>query len=325
MGYSKETYDIVKNKLEERRQKAEHTAFLAKEKFMRENPEARMVLHKIGQTGAKIGTIVAKGGDVKENLEKLKDENLKLQAEFDEILKKNGLTKADIEPKYSCTKCKDTGYRDGFRCECYINLLKMTAIESLNRVSPLRISDFESFDVNLCRNERGELETSMQAVYTKCVDYARNFSMESEGLLMMGDTGLGKTHLSLAIAKAAAEKGYGVVYGSVFSFVNAIEKERFRETDEDTQSVLLDADLLILDDLGAENLTSYTSSALYNIIDTRIMTNKPTIISTNHNFQDLTRKYSSRFVSRVYSAFTVLKFIGSDFRVASKSRMMGRR
>ena len=139
---------------------------------------------------------------------------------------------------------------------------------------------------------------------------------------MMGNTGLGKTHLSLAIAAVVTQNGYGVVYGSVNNLVSKLEKEHFgRDEDNGTLESLLTCDLLILDDLGTEFRTAFSTAELYNIANTRQMAKRPTIISTNLTMKELEAAYSSRFTSRIIADYVRCLFQGEDIR--QKKRMMG--
>ena len=78
--------------------------------------------------------------------------------------------------------------------------------------------------------------------------------------------------------------------------------------------MVCDADLLILDDLGAEFATQFTVSAIYNIINSRILGGKPTIINTNLTLSELRGRYTERIVSRLMGTYSVLNFYGNDIR-----------
>lgn len=137
---------------------------------------------------------------------------------------------------------------------------------------------------------------------------------------------MGKTHLSLAIAHEAIEKGYGVIYGSAQNMVTNLEKERFQKDNEqqDTNQLMLQCDLLIIDDLGTEFSTSFVTAAIYNIVNTRLMTHKPTIISTNLSMKELEERYTERFASRILGSyiplFSVVKISGNRKDVKNKCR-----
>ncbi|MEG0895115.1 MAG: ATP-binding protein, partial [Oscillospiraceae bacterium] len=145
-----------------------------------------------------------------------------------------------------------------------------------------------------------------------CKLYAEGFSLNSHSVLMIGNTGLGKTHLSSAIAKKVSQNGFSVMYVSYLDLVRNLQSEYFGKSDGNTMSKVLDADLLILDDLGVEFDSQFNISALYNIINSR--TNKPTIINTNLTAAELEKKYSQRIVSRLLTLYKCLKFTGVDVR-----------
>ena len=161
----------------------------------------------------------------------------------------------------------------------------------------------------------------MRNIYDFCRRYADNFKKDSGNLFFTGATGLGKTHLSLAIAAEAINKGFGVVYGTAQTFAPSLERERFTRTEEsggDTLDLLNDCDLLIIDDLGMEISSSYITATIYNVIDTRITLKKPTIISTNLSMQELEKRYNERFTSRIIGFYDRLIFRGKDIRMKKK-------
>jgi DNA replication protein DnaC len=133
---------------------------------------------------------------------------------------------------------------------------------------------------------------------------------------MQGETGLGKTHLSLAIAGEVIEKGYTVLYNSAQNIFNELQKERFGKGDSDGrfEPMVLECDLLVIDDLGAEFSTQFTNAALYNIVNTRINASLPTIISTNLSLKELEERYTRRISSRLIGEYNTLYFIGGDVR-----------
>ena len=135
---------------------------------------------------------------------------------------------------------------------------------------------------------------------------------------MLGKTGLGKTHLSLAITKEVIIKGYSAAYDSIVNFLREIEKEHFGRSDKDTLSLLLDVDLLVLDDLGSEFDSAFYSSTVYNIINSRLNKGLPTVISTNLSPQEMQKKYDDRIISRLFAMYDYLKFSGSDIRQQKK-------
>ena len=142
-------------------------------------------------------------------------------------------------------------------------------------------------------------------------------------MLFAGKTGLGKTHLSLAIAQTVIENGYGVIYVSAPNILSRLESNQFSgrsvERTEDEQ-LLQECDLLIIDDLGTEFVTKFTQAAIYNIINTRLNSGKPVIISTNYSTKELEDIYGNRMVSRIVGVLRKIEFFGSDIR--QKKKMM---
>ena len=176
---------------------------------------------------------------------------------------------------------------------------------------PLKESKFSNFNTDLYPEADRE---NMREILEFCIGYAQQFSPDSKSLLFFGRTGLGKTHLSLAIASAAIERGYGVIYGSSQNFLNQIQDEAFGRKDGDSLNAILDCDLLILDDFGTEFTSSYISSAVYNIINTRILRGKPTIINTNLSLSEINSTYGERIFSRIIGNYVIKQFTGKDIR-----------
>ena len=326
MGYSaevrKKSIDIIK----ERKLTAERQADYRKEKIFSEIPEAEQYERDIASCAIKAGRAVFRGGDVKAELEKLKNESLKLQAELDTLLKSKGYTPKDLEPFYTCEKCSDTGYieKDNrtVMCACLKKVMVETACAELNKNSPLSLCRFEDFSLDYYSKEKSpEYPRSsyeqMCNILEYCKRYATSFTPKSESVFMNGKTGLGKTHLSLAIANEVIQRGFGVIYVSAPTVISKLEKEQFSRNKEDnnTEQTLTECDLLIVDDLGTEFTTQFSSKALYNLFNSRLLLGKPIIINTNLTLKELEDTYTQRFVSRIIGEAHRLDFFGRDVRL----------
>lgn len=328
MGYNEKTRRRAAEILRERKLSAESTAEENRERIFDEIPEARDYEKKLSICGLNAARALVKGGDVQKALSELKDESLRLQLEYERLLYENGYTLADLEPKYFCPKCKDTGYYEQnnktVMCECLKNALAEAACEELNRSSPLALSTFEDFDLKYYsmdvddRYPRSPYDQMSRILYF-CRKYADTFSLNSGNIFMCGKTGLGKTHLSLAIANEVIKKGYGVIYAPAPKIVSILEREQFsRDKSNNESSMFLDCDLLIVDDLGTEFTSSFSASAVYNLFNDRLLSGKPVIINTNCALNELEKLYSERFVSRIMGEATRLDFFGTDVRILKK-------
>ncbi len=325
MGYDKKIYVKAKKELAARKQKAESEQKARHDEICLKFPEILALERDMARTGADAVKAIGLGANAEEYIEKISRQNLKAQQLREKILTENGYDKDYLEIKYTCPKCRDTGLRGAYVCECFTELVKKLAFEELSRSSPMKLSSFSSFKTSfypdtLDPNTGVVPREHMTNILQFCKLYAEKFTTDSQSLLMYGKTGLGKTHLSLAIAGEAVNKGYAVVYDSTPNIMNRLEKEHFGKvsSDTDTLEMLSKCDLLILDDLGAEFQTSFTVSCLYNIVNNRLLSSLPTIISTNLDPKELEEKYTQRIASRFVGTYISLGFCGNDVRQIKK-------
>ena len=221
------------------------------------------------------------------------------------------------------SECRDTGYVNGQMCQCLKQLRRAEAYQQLSSDLPLEKCRFDNFLLEYYQ-PGSRAYTQMEGVLRACRKFAQRVRADSPSMLFKGGTGLGKTHLSLAIANAAIEKGFGVVYGSAQSFAVALERERFDREGAGTFQQLTGCDLLILDDLGAEFPSQYVNAMLYDAVNARMLGDRPTVISTNLSMKELEDRYGERFASRVAGYYGKLEFCGADVRVQQRRRRMER-
>ena len=251
-------------------------------------------------------------------------ENQEAQGLCQRLLVLNGYPADYLDLHYTCEKCSDTGYLQNTWCDCLKREIARIGIQRMQQRAHLELHDLADFSLGYYRGvttpSGQSCEAIMKNIYDKCVSYAQRFSMESPSMLFFGPTGVGKTHLSLGIARVVLEKGYSVLYDSIIDLLGAVEREHFGRSKEDTDtlSLLLSADLLIMDDLGTEFDTSFNVSTVYNIINTRLNRRLPTIISTNLSFQEIRDRYAPRIVSRLFAGYDCLEFVGNDVRLMKK-------
>ena len=323
MSYLRKYYIMAEGELENRKTRNRELQQERIAKAEESIPRLRDLRKQLASGGAKLAAVLVSGGDIKKSVEKIAEENLSVQREIRELLLKNGFKPNCLDPIYSCEKCQDTGIYNNERCSCFMNDVRRFQCMELNSSSAMNLCSFETFELNFYpENTESTSGVSIRKImennYTFCKDYAKNFCLPQVGVLMTGGTGLGKTHLSLAVGKEVIEKGYSVIYGSAPDLLKKVEKENFRGNEEiDTAQLLHECDLLIIDDLGAEFETKFNDSVIYNLVNTRMNTGRPIIINTNLQTSELQKRYGDRIASRLLT-LEVLTFFGNDIRLIKK-------
>ncbi len=303
-----------------RRQKAFEIAQFNMNKLQNELPKAQQLKHESAKLCSQAAVLAASGGDEKE-VENLLSLAKKTEQEREKVLKNAGFNSENLKPKFECALCEDTGFLNGKYCNCVQELTKSLRRNELNESSPFSLCKFEDFSINkypefLIEQHGITAREHMQSIYSYCKAYADNFELTNASLYMCGYAGLGKTHLALSIANVVLEKGYDVVYTSSQEAFENIEKERFGTKEGDTLQTMLNAQLLIVDDLGTEFITNYISACLYNLVNAR---KNPTIYTSNIvDDSVLRRRYTEKIVSRLLGNCEVLTFCGEDIRLLNK-------
>ena len=319
MGYSAEIYTKALSIVDRRRADAKAVAAEHRREVYAKIPQMQALDAEISRAAADAAKAIGMQGDAQKYVQSLSERNLAAQEKRRVLLRENGYPEDYLKEKHTCSLCSDTGFCGGIRCKCVDDLMRRIAYSSLCSDFPVERSTFESFNLGFY-SKRADPKTGvvpytrMEEVLNYCKQYAADFDMHSPSLFMYGETGLGKTHLSLAIAGAVTKKGFGVIYGSAQNLLDRIEREHFKGEDEGANDAILGCDLLILDDLGAEFSTQFSVSAVYNILNTRLMSGKPVIISTNLTIKELEKRYTRRITSRIFGTYTTLAFVGSDVR-----------
>lgn len=250
--------------------------------------------------------------------------------------KKNLLVAANLpsnylEMHYECEECQDTGFIGDKQCKCFKQALIDLSYEQSNIKTILSKENFSKFtpiywSKDKFVNANGELTSqydSMTAIYEHCVSFCKNFKNSHQNLLMLGGTGLGKTFFCNCIAKKILDDGHTVLYFTAPQLFKLLNDSKFNrdsldEKNLDLISTINKVDLLIIDDLGTEAITTNTISELFDIINSRYVSQLSTIISTNLTFQQLATSYSKRVFSRLYGEYEPLQFIGEDIRKQKK-------
>ena len=306
MGYNKEYIKKALDEIIENGNKSRRIYEKQKAEILDKEPRLKEIETQFMQIGSLLGVTALSG-----NTERL----TALQTKFDALVKEQNELKAKVDLKdYEpvCAACSDTGYVGSTLCKCVLKRAKELSFAGLSAEMPIGENRFDNFSLDYYSDEN---KPAMKKVFEFAKEYAKNLNPKSENILFFGGTGLGKTHLSLAIAGVALEKGMGVVYSPAQNLIQKLEKEHFSyNSDTPILDDVMECDLLILDDLGTEFSTAYSQALIYNIINTRILSNKPTIISTNFEFDFISEKYTPRVASRIMGCYAIKKFSGSDIR-----------
>ena len=327
MAYDEKVVRAARGRLEKRRRDAETSAAALRERMCGEIPRLREIEREKAAAIPEL-THAILAGNADGEMERIQQKNLELQQEMADILRSNGCDRDNFEPRYTCTKCGDTGYVNGAVCDCYRRLLQEEACNALSGLSAMRLTDFGSLRLDYYDNTVDpKLGVSprehMRDIIDYCRDYTAAFDTHGDSLLLQGATGLGKTHLCLAIARGVTEQGFGVVYGSVQPLIRRLEAEHFGREQGDSEGQLISCDLLVLDDLGMEFDTPFSRACLYNVLNARLLEGRPTVVSTNLSIHALKERYGDQIASRISGGFVPLLCVGNDIRQIIRRQSLG--
>ncbi|MBR4012792.1 MAG: ATP-binding protein [Clostridia bacterium] len=319
MGYNTEDYIRVRDKFSKKyllaRQRAEertqHIHTLIPEVF-----EIDRVLSGTGMDIMKVITSGEKNTDAA--IAKLEARNNALIEKRNAYLTANGFPTDYTDVHYDCEKCGDTGYVDTVMCDCMKKALVKAGFESSGLGALIGKQTFDNFSLEyyeVANNRKRNAERLVEMLK----QFAESFNDESyANFLITGTSGLGKTHLSSAVAEKVIERGYDVLYVSAISLISDFEENRFGSgmgsgKAHDVRRYY-EADLLIIDDLGTEISNKFTQSCIYEVINTRINNRKSTIINTNLNSTEIKSVYSERIASRILGEYMPALLVGVDIR-----------
>ena len=308
---------------EKKRRKSEYNLEKRKEEAYKRFPRLEEIDIEINKIAINKAKAILNNDDV---IKELDEKATQLKEERKEIIKKE---KIDLEKKYECSICKDTGYIQkenelAVMCSCLKqNLLNMSYNQS--NLSDIHKDTFENFNLNLFSDD-GKKSARKNIKYIKdgCINFIENFeNLETHNLLFTGNTGLGKTFMSNCIANEMLKRGKTVLYQTAPVLLENVIDNKFNkyknENADEFYNTILNVDLLIIDDLGAECLNTMKLSELFTILNTRILNlnNKPTktIISTNLSIEQIFKIYEERIGSRIAGYYDIYQFFGDDLRL----------
>ena len=330
MAYDKKLLSAARRELERDREAHEDELEARRRDIYAREPRIRAIDRELSATAIQVlRAALEQGSDPEKAIASLRERNLSLQEERSRLLRGLGLPADWLTNRPMCEKCGDTGYEGAATCECvkrrYARLLK----QQLSSVLPIEDQNFEKFNLSyysprIDPNMHDSPLENMRVNLFECKAYARNFGENSPNLLLYGSTGLGKTFLSTCVAEAVSARGFSVAYDTAINIIAAYETIKFGNGDgaaaAERAARYERADLLIIDDMGTEMGTAFTVSALYNLINNRLMAKRPMIINTNLLPETLSEKYSPAVASRLLGEFLPLRFFGDDIRLLKMRR-----
>lgn len=297
-------------------------------------PRLAEIDRELRQTVAEIVSASLRSGvDPAPAIAVMRDKNMSLQRERSSLLASVGLSEHYLDETPLCSKCGDTGWQGTVMCDCLKVLCTQEQIRELSKLLDLGDQSFDSFQLDYysassCPGWEVTPRDNMEVVYDLCLNYALKFGrFFINNLLLTGGPGLGKTFLSACIARAVSENGFSVVYDTAGNVFSCFEEKKFSrdlssvQEAEDATRRYLNCDLLILDDLGSELTTPFVQSALYQLINTRLMRQLRTVISTNLTVDQIGQRYTPQVSSRLQGEYRALPFFGEDIRLLRKRRL----
>lgn len=203
-----------------------------------------------------------------------------------------------------------------FPCSCQADTLRARRLQALRMLSNLDHLERFTF-ATFCPEGQG-LAPDRQANLRRVFERAQGFAQHPEGwLVMRGGYGCGKTHLAIAIANACVEQGLPVLFITVPDLLDHL-RATFSSTASQSYDERFDeirnAPLLILDDLGTEQGTPWALEKLFQLLNSRYMSRLPTVITTNHELEELEPRLRSRLAD--ITLVQIATILAPDYRQA---------
>jgi DNA replication protein DnaC len=288
-------------------------------------PKVKSIESQMKKMGLKVAMASLKNpSDAAIELKVIEEEVKVLQREKAILLTEQNIPHDYLEVHFECSNCEDTGFVNGKPCHCYKQEQIKLSYEFYTLTDVLNKENFDTFNLELFSDQYNDTIQSsprdhMKAIKSDAEAFVKDFKHKNnQNYIFSGQVGLGKTFVCNCIAKALLDKGHTVLYQTAFKIIDIISNYRFNsnKTDQMRQDyrLLVECDLLIIDDLGTEMINSFSNTEMFNIINSRLLASKKTIISTNFTPEQLEQNYSSRIFSRLIGNYKFVAFIGDDLR-----------
>lgn len=333
MAYDPNIVRRASARLEENRRAREEQLEALRRRVYAQEPRLARLDRQMRGTMAELAAAALRRGDgAAEVIRAIRTKNLDIQQERAVLLGGMGLPEDALDDKPACPLCGDTGWQGAQMCSCLKQLCAQEQIQELSKLLDLGEQSFDHFRLDYYSDtvypgQATSPRDNMDLVYEVCLNYAQKFGhFQFKNLFLTGAPGLGKTFLSACIARSVSEQGFSVVYDTAANIFAQFENRKFQRDAEGVQSArdetrrYLNCDLLILDDLGSELTTQFIQSALYELVNTRLMGDRRMVISSNLTMTEVGKRYSPAIASRLMGEFYVLNFFGDDIRLRKQKK-----
>ena len=314
-------YDELLRSYDMKQQRARDALNARREAVYEKVPDIRALDHEAAEAGMKAARARILVGAY--DAEVLRKKLSELSDKRTTLLLEAGFPENALELWYECPICRDTGFVNGRKCTCFLEAETRLYYDRFALGKVLEKENFAHFSFDCYSDTITDKKTGLSArqyaqiAYDRARYTASHIGEAGSSLFIYGRTGLGKTFLTHCIAKEALDNGHSALYFSAGEFVSLLGDSYFGrgESQDFSERMVIESDLLIIDDLGTELTNSFVSSQLFRCINERILRERTTVISTNLSLEEFRETYSERIFSRIASHYTVIKLVGDDIRL----------
>lgn len=211
-------------------------------------------------------------------------------------------------------------------CDCYekkieeeieLKELELSKQRKINRIKKFKDISILDKKIESANFENAEMNKHLKI----CKSYAEKF-LEKKlevGILLYGSVGTGKTYASSCIANYLMKNNKTVMIMNLGLYLNKLKRE-WAEAEADVLNYAKECQLLIIDDFGTEKVSEFVLEKVFNLIDTRYRAEKPLIITSNLNLDEIEERFGSRISDRIKDMCYPIMAVGESKRGISKEK-----